>query len=183
LQVRFDVVRGTLAGVTAGLDLRSIEATLGEGLPPLRLAQVRGQAQWQRGPDGQRVTFDTLRVALPGSKLGEPFHAGLAWNKTSREISAQALRLGGWQSVLPNLPMDAALRVRLQTLQPQGRFDTLQLRWSGEQPGLDNFSIDARFTGLGWRRSATSRGWPIFPGASRGMRARAYSRSTQGSWC
>ncbi|NTV88497.1 MAG: TIGR02099 family protein, partial [Burkholderiaceae bacterium] len=149
LHVHFQVAHGALAGVTAGLDLRSIEATLGEGLPPLRLAQARGQAQWQRGPEGQRVAVENLRVALPGHNLGAPFNAGLSWNKTSREISAQALRLGGWQTVLPNLPMDAALRARLQILQPEGRFDTLRLRWTGEQPGLDNFSIDARFTGLG----------------------------------
>jgi uncharacterized protein (TIGR02099 family) len=168
LNVRFDVALGVLAGVTAGLDLRSIEATLGEGLPPLRLAQVHGQAQWQRGPDGQHVTFDTLRVALPGGKLGAPFHAGLTWNKTAHEISAQALRLSGWQSVLPNLPMDAALRARLQTLQPQGRFDTLRLRWTGEQPGLDNFSIDARFTGLGVAAVGNQPGLANFSGRIEG---------------
>jgi uncharacterized protein (TIGR02099 family) len=149
LHIHFQVAHGALAGVTAGLDLRSIEATLGEGLPPLRLAQALGQAQWRRGPEGQRVAVENLRVALPGHNLGAPFNAGLTWNKTSREISAQALRLGGWQTVLPNLPMDAALRARLQILQPQGRLDTLRLRWTGEQPGLDNFSIDARFTGVG----------------------------------
>jgi len=149
LHIHFQVAHGALAGVTAGLDLRSVEATLGDGLPPLRLAQALGQAKWQRGPEGQRIAVENLRVALPGHNLGEPFNAGLAWNKTSREISAQALRLSGWQTVLPNLPMDAALRARLQVLQPQGRFDTLRLRWTGEQPGLDNFSIDARFTGLG----------------------------------
>ncbi|HEX7971460.1 MAG TPA: DUF3971 domain-containing protein, partial [Thiobacillus sp.] len=45
--------------------------------------------------------------------------------------------------------MDAALRARLQTLQPQGHFDDLRFRWTGAQPGLDNFSITARFSGLG----------------------------------
>ena len=41
------------------------------------------------------------------------------------------------------------LRARLHALQPQGRFDDLRLRWSGAQPGIDNFSIAARFSGLG----------------------------------
>lgn len=149
LGVRFDVARGAFAGMAAGLDLRELEVALGEGLPPLRLAQVRGQALWQRGPDGQRIAFNTLRVALPGGSLGEPFDAGVAWNARAREISAQALRLSGWQSVLPSLPMDPALRARLQALQPQGRLDSLRLSWSGAGPGLDNFSIAARFGGLG----------------------------------
>ena len=37
LKVKFEVARGALAGVAAGLDLRAIETTLGEGLPALRL--------------------------------------------------------------------------------------------------------------------------------------------------
>ena len=149
LNMRFGVARGALAGVAAGMDLRAIESTLGDGLPALRLARVRGQALWQRGPDGQRVAFENLRVARPGAALGAPFNAGLTWNAASHEITAQALSLSGWQSILPSLPMDAALRARLHTLQPQGRFDDLQFRWSGAQPGLDNFSIAARFSGLG----------------------------------
>lgn len=149
LQLRFEVAGGTLAGVAAALDARAIETALGEGLPPLRLAQVRGRASWQRGPDGQRIALDQLRVALPGGSLGAPFDAGLTWNAGGREITAQALRLGGWQTVLPSLPMDAALRARLQTLQPQGRLDSLVFRWQGAEPGPDNFSIAARFSGVG----------------------------------
>jgi uncharacterized protein (TIGR02099 family) len=149
LTMQFEVARGALNGMTAVLDLHEIETALGDGLPALRLAQVQGKAMWQRGPDGQRVAFENLRVARPGAVLGAPFDMGLTWSDSSREITAQALSLSGWQSILPSLPMDAALRARLYTLQPQGRFDDLRFRWSGAQPGLDNFNIAARFSGLG----------------------------------
>jgi uncharacterized protein (TIGR02099 family) len=149
LKMQFEVARGALVGVTAGLDLHDVESVLGDGLPALRLAQVSGQAMWQRGPEGQRVAFDKLRVALPGAALGPPFNVGLSWGGASHEIVAQAFSLGDWQSLLPSLPMDEALRARLQTLQPQGRFDLLRFGWSGAQPGLDNFSVAARFSGLG----------------------------------
>ena len=149
LNMQFEMARGALVGATAALDLHDVAAVLGDGLPALRLAQVRGQAMWQRGPDGQRVAFDNLRVAWPGGALGAPFDAGLSWGGTSHEVTAQALSLDGWQGLLPSLPMDAALRARLQTLEPQGRFDLLRFGWSGAQPGLDNFSIAARFRGLG----------------------------------
>ncbi|WP_324780362.1 YhdP family protein [Thiobacillus sedimenti] len=149
LNMQFDVARGRLSAVTASIDLRDVETVLGEGLPPLRLAQARGQARWQRGPEGQRVTFENLRMARPGAALGEPFDAGLLWGGAAREITAQAFSLGGWQWLLPSLPMDAALRARLQTLQPQGRFDLLRFRWTGDEPGLDNFSVVARFSGVG----------------------------------
>lgn len=149
LNLRFAVARGTLTGVAAGMDLRAIETTLRDDLPALRLARVHGRAWWRRGPDGQRVAFENLRLAQPGTSLGAPFNAGLAWSDTSREITAQAFSLSGWQSILPSLPMDAALRARLQALQPQGRFDDLRLRWRGTEPGIDNFSVAAHFTGLG----------------------------------
>ncbi|MHB1144211.1 MAG: YhdP family protein [Thiobacillus sp.] len=145
----FKVARGEFASVTADLDLREIETRLGDDLPALRLAQVRGQATWQRGPDGQRVAFENLRVARPGAALGAPFNAGLAWSTHSREITARAFNLGIWQTLLPSLPIDAALRERLQALQPQGRFDEFRLGWNGAQPGIDNFSIAAHFSGLG----------------------------------
>ncbi len=149
LRLKFAVAKGTLTGVGVGMDLRAIETTLGDRLPALRLAQVHGRGLWQRGPNGQRLAFENLRVAPPGAALGAPFDAGLAWSDTSREITAQAFSLSGWQSMLPSLPMDAALRARLQALQPQGRLDDLRLRWSGAQPGIDNFSVAAHFSGLG----------------------------------
>jgi uncharacterized protein (TIGR02099 family) len=149
LHLRFDVVQGALARVGAGFDLRSVETTLGQDLPALRVDQVRGQAVWQRGEDGQRVAFENVQVARPRASLGAPFNMGLAWNGASHVITAQAFGLGGWGSLLPSLPMDAALRARLQALQPQGRLDTLRFEWTGAQPGLDNFSIATRFSGLG----------------------------------
>ncbi len=158
LKTKLDVVRGTLTGATTGLDLRSIEVALGDELPPLRLAQVSGQARWQRGPDGQRVAFDNLRVALPGKPLDAPFSASLAWDHHSREFFVQALRLSGWQSVLPSVPMEDALRQRLVALQPQGVLDVLKLRWRGARPGLDNFGLESHFTGLGVAASDTQPG-------------------------
>jgi len=149
LKVKFQVARGEFSGVSAELDLREIETTLGDDLPALQLAQMRGQVMWARGPDGQRVAFENMRVARPGAALGAPFNAGLSWNADSREITARAFSLGSWQTLLPSLPIDPALRERLQRLQPQGRFDDLRLGWKGAQPGIANFSIAAHFSGLG----------------------------------
>ncbi len=149
LHVHFNVDKGALASVSAGVDLRTIQTRLGAELPVLELAQVRGQAIWKRGPDGQSLAFQDVRVAMPGGALGKPFNLGLAWNDVSREITAQALNLGSWQAVLPSLPMDDALRTRLQALKPQGRLDSLRFKWQGAEPGLDNFSIATRFSGLG----------------------------------
>jgi uncharacterized protein (TIGR02099 family) len=149
LHVNFSVTRGALSEIRAGLDLRAIEAVLGEGLPALRLDRVRGQAVWQRHAEGQRMAFENLRVARSGSALGAPFDMGLTWGAAGHEITARALSLSGWESMLPSLPMEDALRSRLQTLKPQGRLDSLTFRWTGTQPGLDNFKVASRFSGVG----------------------------------
>lgn len=164
LAVRFGIAAGRLAAVRADLDLYNVATTLGDPLPPLQLERVRGQAVWQRTRDGQRVAFENLRVALPGAALGAPFNVGVSWNGTARELTARALRLDGWQTLLPSLPIDDALRARVQRLQPAGRLDTFMFRWKGAEPGLDNFSLDARFRGLGLAASDTQPGFANLSG-------------------
>ncbi len=164
LGVRFGIAAGRLAAVRADLDLYGISTALGAALPPLQLERVRGQAVWQRTRDAQRVAFENLRVALPGAALGAPFNVGVSWNGTARELSARALRLDGWQTLLPSLPIDDALRARMQRLQPAGRLDTFAFRWAGAEPGLDNFSLDARFRGLGLAVSDTQPGFANLSG-------------------
>jgi len=93
----------------------------------------------------------------------------MAWDARSHEITAKAFGLSGWGSVLPSLPMNAALRARLQTLQLQGLLDTLQFRWSGAEPGLDNFRIAARFTGLGIAASGDQPGIKNLSAKSKAM--------------
>ncbi len=180
LHATLEVVEGRLKGVAAGLDLKSIETVLGEGLPALRLAQVRGRARWQQGPDGHRFEFENLRVAHPGAALGAPFNLGLSWNAASREITAKALSLGGWQAVLPSLPMDTALRARLQALQPQGRLESLRFGWRGAEPGLNNFSLATRFRGLGVLASGNQPGIKNISGQIEGdTRAGVFSIESQ----
>jgi uncharacterized protein (TIGR02099 family) len=152
------VERGALARAHADFAMRDLETRLDAALPPLRLAQARGQARWQRGAGGGRLTLEGLRVALPGRPLGEPFSAGLEWRGDRREITARSLRLDGWQPLLPSLPLDAALRARLLAAQPQGLLHTLRLGWRGAQPGPDNFSLDVRFSGLGLAASGRQPG-------------------------
>lgn len=149
LAVRFGIEAGALTTVRASMELHAVQVTLADDLPPVRLGQARGQAVWQRGADAQRIAFENLRVALPGGTLSEPFNLGLSWNGAGRELKARAIRLGEWQALLPSLPVEDALRVRLQHLQPRGRLDSLMLGWAGAAPGPDNFRIEARFRGLG----------------------------------
>lgn len=147
LTLAFD--RGALKQADAGFNLRAVETRLRADLPPLRLAQVLGQMQWQNTDDGQRIAFDNVRLALPGSSLGAPFSLGLGWTPQTREVTARMFDLAGWGSILPSVPMEPSLRAAVQARRLKGRLDTLKLGWKGPQPGLENFEIDARFSGVG----------------------------------
>lgn len=149
LQVSLGLDRGALKQVNAGFNLRTVETRLQADLPPMRLAQVLGQMAWQKTADGQRVEFNNLRLALPGSGLGAPFGVGFAWNAQTFAVTASMFELSGWDSILPSIPMDPALRARVQARHLKGRLDTLKLGWKGSQPGPGNFGVEARFTGVG----------------------------------
>ncbi|MCA1979708.1 MAG: TIGR02099 family protein [Thiobacillus sp.] len=88
-------------------------------------------------------------MAWTGAALGEAFDLGFAWDATSRELTGRALDLANWQHVLPGLPLPAELRARLAATHPRGRIESLKLGWTGARPGADNFSVLARFSGLG----------------------------------
>ena len=144
LGLAFD--RGALQQIDAGFNLRAIETRLDAALPPVRLAQALGQMSWRRIGVGQRVEFSHVRLAYPGGALGAPFGFGYAWDARKREVTASTFDLGKGRILLPSVPMDTALRARLQQLNLSGRLDTFRLAWSGSRPTLDNFAIDTRFT-------------------------------------
>ncbi|MFN3545289.1 MAG: YhdP family protein [Thiobacillus sp.] len=158
LDATFDA--GRLTRVSAAMDVRDLETRLAEELPTLRFAQARGRATWKVDADGRRhLAFENLRVTQAGGNASAPFDVGISWGRDRRELTARALQLDAWEALLPALPMDDALRARLQALQPQGRFDSLRFAWQGEAPALDNFSVEAQFSGVGVRAVDTQPGW------------------------
>lgn len=162
------VADGRFTRVAAGMDVRALEIRLAEGLPALRIERARGRGIWQSEADGrQRISFEDMRVTRDGA-AGEPFSVGFGWGADSREVTARALRLDAWEDVLPSLPMDDALRNRLQALAPQGHFDSLRFGWRGAEPGLGNFSVSAHFAGIGVRTVDGQPGWNNLSGRIEG---------------
>jgi len=146
--VRLDVAKGLITGISAGLNVRDVSATLGVSLPPLQFARLRGSLGWQQLGAKQRVEVNGLSLTLPGGSAIGAFDASFGWEGKTREGQARNLDLAVVQSLLPALPVPQAVRQTTLDLQPQGRIDELQLRWQGEQPGDAGFDVTSRFTGL-----------------------------------
>lgn len=171
LTLRLKVENGSVTGATAGLDVRDLTLQLDPALSPLKLAQARGEVAWTRGDDGQRVGVRQMRVRLPGLSLSAPFDAAYAWNARDREISAANLTLANWQQLVPSLPLSAAWRARWLAQAPEGRFDSLLLRWRGAQPDARYFEVDARFVALGLAATPTQSGFSGLSGTVKGNAA------------
>ena len=125
--VRLDVAKGLITGISAGLNVRDVSATLGVSLPPLQFARLRGSLGWQQLGAKQRVEVNGLSLTLPGGSAIGAFDASFGWEGKTREGQARNLDLAVVQSLLPALPVPQAVRQTTLDLQPQGRIDEMQL--------------------------------------------------------
>lgn len=166
--VRLQIDKGVLNGVSAGLNVRDVSTTLATGLPPLQLHHLRGSVEWKRS--GRKQTFDVqaLTVSLPGNKKVPAFTAGYGWEGDVREARAKNLNLAMVNSVLPALPVSLELRDTVQNFQAHGRLDDLQLRWQGARPSASRFDLATRFSGIHVAASGARPGVSNLSGSVRG---------------
>ena len=166
--LRLEIERGQLHGLAMGLNVRDVSLMLRTGLPPLQLAQLRGSGSWQRKGKLQSVTIQALSLVQPNGKSMPAFTAGFEWDGVKHHVHAHNLSLTAMQSLWPALPMPVALHEGLQQYQPRGFIDDLQLRWHGERPTAERFSIAARFTDMQLAAHLTHPGIAHLSGTVRG---------------
>ncbi len=156
-----EVVDGAVAGLTADLALRDVDARLGRDLPPLALDELQGRllAQWSEA--GFKFSTDDLRLRTreglqwPSGRLSLQHNAALGGHGASTELSAERLDLGALAAIASRLPLPAELHRRLAQLQPAGRIDGLSARWqerAGQAPGAawppETYQARGRAVGL-----------------------------------
>lgn len=146
--LRLEIDRGQLQGLAMGLNVREVALILRTGLPALQLAQLRGSGSWQRKNKLQSVAFQALSLVQPNGKSMPAFTAGVEWDGVKHQVHARNLSLTAMHALWPTLPLPVALHESLQQYQPRGLIDDLQLRWHGERPTAERFSIATRFTDI-----------------------------------
>lgn len=166
--VRLQINKGVLNGVSAGLNVRDVSATLASGLPPLELQHLRGSVDWKRRGRKQAIDIQALTANLRGNRKVPAFAAGYSWDGDVREARAKNLNLAMVNSVLPALPVPLELREAVQNLQAHGRLDQLQLRWRGPRPSAASFELETRFSGIHVAASGARPGVSNLSGSVRG---------------
>lgn len=122
---------------------------------PVDLARVAGEMGWMRenGPDGAEAQTIYARGLSIRSRTGiaaGAFDASYRRGDGEHKISATQLPVSELAALLPMLPLEAAWKTQINALEPKGRIGSLELSWRGPLAAPEKFSVDARFTGLGW---------------------------------
>ncbi|MCK6391496.1 MAG: TIGR02099 family protein, partial [Azonexus sp.] len=149
---------------TADVALEDVRVRLGKALPVLDLSSLRGRLEVMYGKSrwsvsGRRVewlTQDGIRMAPNDFKL--------RWEAQADEIRGEASALlvdvGALGRLAAYLPLDTGSRKLLETYQPRGRLEGVQLNWTLTDEVLSRYALTASFNGLGVRAK------DYFPGAS-----------------
>lgn len=122
---------------------------------PVDLARLVGRVGWRRENGTNAGATQTLyaRDLSLGGRTGvsmDPFDFSYRWGSGEQKISATRISLSELAALSPALPLEESWKTRINTLDPKGHVDSLELNWRGPAAKPEKFSVDARFTGLGW---------------------------------
>lgn len=153
------VAGGRLAASGLKLNLAGLFLASPKLAAPLDLAGLRGELGWALEKPEKPGTAQTLQargLALTGrdGAATGPFDFSFRWGDGEQRLSATRVSLTQLAALAPALPLEESWRARIDELAPQGQIDSLNLSWRGELPLPGRFSVDARFSGLGWAARA-----------------------------
>ncbi len=155
VEAELSIARGRLSSGRLKLNLADLYLESPQLPTPVDLAGLRGELGWTSDESAkpgleQGVYVRGLALAdKAGAALG-PFDFSYRWGAGVRQVSAAQVSLTQLAAISRSLPLEASWKARIAELAPQGVFDSLELGWRGDLPSPETFSVDARFTGLGW---------------------------------
>jgi uncharacterized protein (TIGR02099 family) len=150
--------------VTTDLALESLRIHLGQTLPALDLASLRGRLRGEYRSGAWSLAARQLELlTVDGIRL-VPTDFDLDWRQQDVTVNgnfrANLLDLDVLARLAAHLPLDARSRELLLAYAPHGRIAELRASWGLEAQALSRYALAARFAGLGVRAAS------YFPGAS-----------------
>jgi uncharacterized protein (TIGR02099 family) len=145
---------GRIAGVTADMALSDVTVKLGDDVPELALASLRGRAGWQQLDGGFEVVTKGLALRLRNGTALRPTDlyfrdAGATDGQPAeREIRANLLQFETLGKLAGYLPLDPDLRAKLDMYAPRGRVSDLDARWRGTAAKPLSYKLTGRFENL-----------------------------------
>ena len=142
-----DIQRGAWTGSVLDLDLRDLQAVLGEHLQPLQLQVLAGRLSAQR--QGPVWTLSTRGLDFrssdglpwPGGDVSFRYTEARDAQAASGQLEGQALDLKTLHTLALRLPLSDSLHQDLQAWQVRGQLSRLQLQWQGQWPALSGYNM------------------------------------------
>lgn len=151
---------------TADVALEDLSIRLGQAVPQLDLASMRGRVEGRYRGEEWELTGNKIELqSLDGIRI-TPTDFHVNWRHDAKDdvwsgnATASLLDLDALNRLSDYLPLDAHTRELLTTHEPQGRIVDLRASWEAEADALKRYSLRARFDGLGVRPAG------YFPGAA-----------------
>ncbi len=154
----FGIESGQLKRITADVDMRDVQARLGQETAPLDIATLHGRLGVQILKQGFEVSTQALSLQMnngfslrPTDLLlrltggeGDRFAAG--------EVRANMIELADLPVLAEYVPLDSVYRQKLAEFAPRGRITDMRVKWHGDQDKPVRFDVKAHFNALAVQR-------------------------------
>jgi len=166
-----DINHAKLVAATADVTLNEVTAKVAPTLEPLDFAWMSGRLGFNlldggveyltrdlafETQDGLRWPGGNVRLAL--SEASPNVATRGTKSLPHGELTADRLDLEALSEIAGRLPIDAALREKLQTLKPKGLVDKLQWSWQGPLEAAQRFAVNGHVSGLELAAAAKGEG-------------------------
>jgi len=166
MRVWIDVAGGRPEAATADVDLREVRLKLRPDLPLLDVTTLAGRLTGAALPDGLRLGAEKLVLATrEGPGIG-PLDFSLRrtvpqgdGQAGGGEFTANGLDLGALARLAGHLPLNEALRSRLDAYRPQGKVYDVDFRWAERAEETEILAVRARFENIGLQATAALPGF------------------------
>ena len=149
------IKNGKVAQITADLEFRDVAAKLSEGLPEIRMVELRGRAAWQEVADGFEISTRRFAVRFQDGIELRPtdfyFRNQTAGDKqpAGGEVRVSQLQLETIAGLTRYIRLGDGLRTKLEAYAPSGKLSNLEVQWQGAAEKPDRYNIKGRFEDIG----------------------------------
>jgi uncharacterized protein (TIGR02099 family) len=146
--------QGEPSDLTADVQIAQVKTRLGGDLRELTLDELKGRVGWKQTSDGFEVTTSKLGMSANALTL-QPMDLVMRYHRASGskpargDLQVNALDFEPLIAFAEHLPFSAELRRAFDEYAPRGSLYDVTLKWNGEWPQPEQYSVKARFVNLG----------------------------------
>ncbi|HVS27656.1 MAG TPA: YhdP family protein [Burkholderiales bacterium] len=169
LRLRLTVDNAQIKEITADLQLSQVKTRLRPDLPELDLDSLNGRLGWKTLDHGFELSAAKLSLAAQGGLSLKPvdfvvrIYPAFEGQALRGEFEAGVLDLEPLAALADRLPLNPELRQRLASLAPKGSVYDVALKWNGDLPKPESYSVKGRFERLALKAYEA---WPGFNNVS-----------------